>query len=323
MLRKTVSSGKRSSNCAVERPWGKFSLNMYIMTVSNKPNDEFRAGRDNGSGSRLCRFLVLSGFLALLMFSGCTLTPAVKPVSQDIPLFSPQARWQQLMEEEKNPQALKALARIDLTTSSGRYPLKIAFLLQYPERLRMESLPLFGPPDFYLTIENGELKVFLPQEGKYYIGTPSPVQLASFLPFISPHFQLSDMLALLRGTIPLIRDKDIILKGFQEKEEYRLEVYRGEEKAQVFWLKPISNQLVRAARWGNNGELLYSVRFEAYGSLKKAAGFPARISVTTGPPNPTTLKLSYTDIEILQEIQPELFSLEIPPGIEPLRLNRK
>jgi hypothetical protein len=29
------------------------------------------------------------------------------------------------------------------------------------------------------------LKVYLPQEGKYYIGTPSPVQLASFLPFIS------------------------------------------------------------------------------------------------------------------------------------------
>jgi len=261
--------------------------------------------------------------LALLSLAGCAVTPTVAPTPQDLSPLSLQSHRQQLIAAESRPTALKALARIDITTASGRYPLKVAILLQYPERFRMESLPLFGPPDFYLTIENGELKVFLPQEGKYYTGTPSQAQLASFLPFISSRFQLSDMLALLRGTVPLSQYPDITLKGFQESEYYRLEVYRGKEKAQVFWLEPRSNQLIRATRWGKNGELLYTAQFEAYGGLKEAADFPTKISVTTGQPNPTTLTLQYTDLQFLQEIQPALFSLEIPPGIEPSRLNKE
>jgi len=292
--------------------------------VRNKYFDKVIKGGNDRYGSQLRSTIVLLiHFLAILMFAGCALTPTMPPSPQGISPFFPRDRWQLLNAAERVPKALKALARIDLTTPSGRYPLKVAILLQYPEHFRMESIPLFGPPDFYLTIENGELKVFLPQEGKYYMGTPSQTQLASFLPFISSRFQLSDMLALLRGTVPLSQYPDITLKGFQESEYYRLEVYRGKEKAQVFWLEPRSNQLIRATRWGKNGELLYTAQFEAYGGLKEAADFPTKISVTTGQPNPTTLTLQYTDLQFLQEIQPALFSLEIPPGIEPSRLNKE
>jgi len=286
-------------------------------------NKSYKAGNNRSRSHLRSVMTLLFRFLAILMFAGCSLIPAVTPAPQKISSFSPQDRWQLLNAAARAPKALKALARINLSTSSGRYPLKVAILLHYPERFRMESLPLFGPPDFYLTIENGELKVFLPQEGKYYTGTPSQAQLASFLPFISSRFQLSDMLALLRGTVPLSQYPDITLKGFQESEYYRLEVYRGKEKAQVFWLEPRSNQLIRATRWGKNGELLYTAQFEAYGGLKEAADFPTKISVTTGQPNPTTLTLQYTDLQFLQEIQPALFSLEIPPGIEPSRLNKE
>jgi len=292
--------------------------------VQNKYFDKVIKGGNDRYGSQLRSTIVLFiHFLAILMFAGCALTPTMPPSPQGISPFFPRDRWQLLNAAERVPKALKALARIDLTTPSGRYPLKVAILLQYPEHFRMESIPLFGPPDFYLTIENGELKVFLPQEGKYYIGSPSQAQLASFLPFISSRFQLSDMLALLRGTVPLIQDQDINLKGFQESEYYRLEVYRGEEKAQVFWLKPESNELVRATLWGKNGDILYTAQFEAYGGLKEADDFPAKISVTMGPPNPATLSLQYMDIQFLREIQPDLFSLEVPPGIKPLRLKEQ
>jgi len=266
-------------------------------------------------------FLLLLLFPAILSIAGCSLTPVVAPAPQS--LNSPQARWQQLTAVEGNPTALKALARIDLTTRSGRYPLKVAILLQYPNRIRLESLPLFGPPDFYLSVENGDLKVFLPQEGKYYIGTASQTQLASFLPFISSSFQLSDMLALLRGAVPLIRDQGITLKGFQESKEYRLEVYQGEQKIQVFWLTPESNHLIRAKLWDKNGDLRYTAQFDEHGGFKEAADFPTKLTVTTGNPNPATLTLRYTDLQLMPEIPSSSFSLEIPAGIEPLRLNKE
>jgi hypothetical protein len=258
----------------------------------------------------------------MLMFAGCAATPSREPVAQ-LPPPALQALRQQLAAAEKEPEALKAVARLDITTPSGRYPLKVAILLQYPDRLRVESLPLFGPPDFYLTIENGKLRVFLPQEGKYYIGSSSPKQLAAFLPFISSRFQLSDLFVLLRGTVPLIQDRDVILKGFPEQEYYRLEAYNGEQKVQALWLKPGSNQLVKATLWSKDGTLLYTAQFAAHGGLKEAAGFPTKISVTTGHPDPVTFTLNYTDLQFPREIQADLFSLKIPPGIEPRILNKE
>jgi len=270
------------------------------------------------------RFTIrLLPILAVLSLAGCAVTPvAPTPAPEGMNASSLQSRWQQLAAAESKPTALKALARIDITTSSGRYPLKVAILLQYPDRFRMESLPLFGPPDFYLTLEKGTLKVLLPQEGKYYLGTPSQSQLTSFLPFLSSRFQFSDMLALLRGTVvPLNQDSDTTLKGFQEGKYDRLEVYRWEQKTQVFWLERESNALVRATLWDQDGNLCYTAQFEGHGGIKEAAGFPTKISITTGEPDPVTLTLRYTDLQIVEEIQAALFSLEIPAGMKPIRLN--
>jgi hypothetical protein len=261
--------------------------------------------------------------LALLCLPGCAVTPAVAPTPQDLSPLSLQSRRQQLAAAESRPTALKALARIDITTSSGRYPLKVAILFQYPDRFRMESLPLFGPPDFYLTLEKETLKVLLPQEGKYYLGTPSQSVLGSFLPFLSSRFHLADMLALLRGTVPLNQDPDTTLKGFRDGKYDRLQVYRRDRKIQDFWLESEAGTLVRATHWDEEGNLCYTAQFEEHGGFKEAPDFPKKISLTTGEPNPITLTLRYTDLQIVAEIQADLFSLEIPAGMEPIRLNEE
>ncbi len=278
----------------------------------------------SGFGRSLYRFTIfLPVLLANLILAGCAVTREVAPAPEAASSVSPQILWQQRAAAEEKPTALKALARIDISTPSGRYPLKVAILLQYPDRLRLESLPLFGPPDFYLTFEKGTLKVLLPQEGKYYSGTPSQTELAAFLPFLSDRFQLTDMMAILRGTVPRVQDQDVILKGFQEGKYDRLEVYRREQKIQAFWLEQGSNALVQAARWGQDGELRYKARFTDHGSFKEAANLPAKISVTIGDSNPVTLTLNYTDLQILAEIQEASFLLEIPDGMEPVKLKEE
>lgn len=284
------------------------------------PSRDFSQGTTSPSRSPF-RGSLLLGLLAFLLLAGCALKPALPPPPGKPSPYTPESRWQQLQNAQRAPVAMKALARIDLTTPSGRYPpFKVAFLLQAPDSFRLESLPLFGPPDFYLSLQNGEMQIFLPQEGKYYVGPPSRKALAAYLPFLSPGFGLSDLLVLLRGAVPLVQNEDVTLNGFQERDVYRLEVYRGEEKVQEFWLAAESNELLRASRW-DKGELLYTARFEGYGGLKEAAGFPAEISVTTGQLEPTTLKIRYKDLQFPRDLSPALFSLEVPPGIEPLRLN--
>ncbi|OPY12827.1 MAG: hypothetical protein A4E66_01007 [Syntrophus sp. PtaB.Bin001] len=278
---------------------------------------------DNRRHGRAGSFLFsLFKLLIMALFAGCAFMPPAAPVPQ-LPSPDVQILWQKLIAAEKAPKAIKAVARIDIVTQSERYPLKTAILLQYPDSLRVESLPLFGPPDFYLVIENERLKVLLPQEGKYYVGSSSPKELAAFLPFISSRFQLADMFSLLRGTVPLIKDEDVILRGFPDKEFYRLEAYKGKQKRQALWLKPGSDQLVRATLWDRDGSILYTAQFEAYGYLKEAVDFPAKISVATGQSDPVIFNLNYTDLQFPQEIAEDLFSLKIPPGVEPLILNKE
>ncbi|OPY91109.1 MAG: hypothetical protein A4E72_00267 [Syntrophus sp. PtaU1.Bin208] len=278
----------------------------------------------SGFGRLLRRLTILFLMLpAILIFAGCAVTREVAPAPEAASSVSPQILWQQLAAGEEKPTAMKALARIDIATPSGRYPLKVAILLQYPDRLRLESLPLFGPPDFYLTFEKGTLKVLLPQEGKYYRGTPSQTELAAFLPFLSYRFQLTDMMAILRGTVPRIPDQGVTLKGFQEGKYNRLEVYRRGEKIQAFWLEQGSNALVQATRWGQDGELHYKARFSDHGSFKEAAELPAKISVAIGDSNPVTLSLNFTDLQILEGIPEASFLLELPDGMEPVKLKEE
>ncbi len=284
------------------------------------PSRDFPQGATSPSRNPF-RSSLLLGLLALLLLAGCALKPTLTPPPEKPSPFTPESRWQQLQTSLRAPIAMKALARIDLTTPSGRYPpFKVAFLLQAPDSFRLESLPLFGPPDFYLSLQKGEMQIFLPQEGKYYVGPPSRKRLAAYLPFLSPGLGLSDLLVLLRGAAPLVQDQGVTLKGFQERDAYRLEVYRAEEKVQELRLATESNDLLRTSRW-DKGELLYTARFEGYGGLKEAAGFPAEIAVTTGQPEPATLTVRYKDLQFPRDLSPDLFSLEVPPGIEPLRLN--
>ncbi|OPY81967.1 MAG: hypothetical protein A4E70_00942 [Syntrophus sp. PtaU1.Bin005] len=280
--------------------------------------------KKSGSGKPMgrCRMLLLA-LPAILILAGCAAMTETAPEPVAMSSVPPPMLWQQLAAAEEKPPALKALARIDIATPSRRYPLKAAILLQYPDRLRLESIPLFGPPDFYLTFEKDTMKVLLPQEGKYYIGAPSPAQLAAFLPFFSYRFQLSDMLALLRGTVPRFQGPDVTLKGFLEGKYDRLEVYRGENKIQAFWLEQGSGALHQAALWGRDGELRYRARFEDRGSIKETGDFPAKISVVIGDSNPVTLTLRYTDLQILDGIEAALFALEIPDGMEPVRYNEE
>jgi len=286
------------------------------------PMNPIKKRGKGGSGHLLdrCRMLLLA-LPAILILAGCAAMPETAPEPEAMSSVPPPILWRQLAAAEEKPPALKALARIDIATPSGRYPLKAAILLQYPDRLRLESIPLFGPPDFYLTFEKDTLKVLLPQEGKYYIGTPSPAQLTALLPFFSHRFQLSDMLALFRGTVPRIQGQDVTLKGFLEGKYDRLEVYRGGSKIQAFWLERGSGALHQAALWELDGELRYRVRFEDRGSINETGDFPAKISAAIGDSNPVTLTLRYTDLQILDGIEAALFALEIPDGMEPIRFN--
>ncbi len=96
-------------------------------------------------------------------------------------------------------QAFTATTRIEINHHGNRYPLKVAVMMKRPAFLRVESIPLMGPPDFYLSIAEGELRVFLPGKGAFYTGRATPRNISRFFPVSMP---AADMISLLMGVPP-------------------------------------------------------------------------------------------------------------------------
>jgi len=164
----------------------------------------------------LHRTLPLFGIAALgFVLSGCAgHTPPVPPFYD-----SPDAALRALAATPPGKQAFTSTARIEINHQGDRYPLKVAVMMKRPAFLRLESIPLMGPPDLFLSVAEGELRVFLPGKAAFYIGRATPRNISRFLPVFMP---AADMISLLMGVPPEDAEETQSLGGEQEKGLYRV-----------------------------------------------------------------------------------------------------
>ncbi|MGD0275727.1 MAG: hypothetical protein ABSB79_06690 [Syntrophales bacterium] len=83
--------------------------------------------------------------ITVVFFSGCA---SIKTPS-NVPAFysSPDAAWRALLASHPEGPTLKVYARFDIRFGSERYPLRAAMVIHPPSDLRMEILPMIGPPE--------------------------------------------------------------------------------------------------------------------------------------------------------------------------------
>lgn len=277
----------------------------------NPPANASPAARVAGSFLCLCArsprhpaLLFLGAALFGLIISGCAVGRVASPAAA---YDTPEAALRELAAPPVA--AITATARVEISSPTERYPLKAAVMLRAPADLRLESIPLLGPPDFFLSLEAGELRVFLPEKGDYHIGPATRQNIARLLRL---PLSAAEVVALLMGRPPADKESGADWQGEQEEGLYRLDRYRAGEKIRSLWIDPATARLIRVRIFTGREETAYTAEFTDH--RRVGDGFlPQRLTISGAG---VTLAVRYTDTRLLDD-ETASFSLPVPEGIIP------
>lgn len=205
---------------------------------------------------------------------------------------------------------IRGIAKITLNSSGAGYSRKTALLLKPPSSLYMETMPLFGPADFFLSANEKSLKVFFPGERKFYVGKATKETLFLFFRvFLSP----GDMVSILTGLPPRILQGNV--STYLEEGLYRVDIQSWTRK-QSLWVKPDDYTLQKIEKI-DNGKLMYRVMFRG-GIVIGGMRYPKRIEIEVEEPERANITIRYLDLEISHAENEPSFDLETPRGITPV-----
>jgi len=260
---------------------------------------------------------LLSRYMPILIIvmccSGCGAMRA-NTVGPKVSYPSPQAAWDAIHRNAMANRTLKAIARISLLQDDRlQYYFKGAVMVKKPKYLRFEALPLIGPPDFFLTINNENMKVFLPDRAEFYVGAASKENLMAFLPLsLSPE----DVVALLMGTYPhAIPPTPPILRGDPQDDVYRLDLLNGRHVMISCRIDPAHHRLIGYEAFDASGNLQYRVTFGDF-FQEQGISVPMEIRLTAGSRDVKEVVIKLADIQVVREDDPAPYDLAMPSGAQ-------
>jgi hypothetical protein len=206
-----------------------------------------------------------------------------------------------------------------------------AFLLaQRPAQIRMiGQAPVIGKTIFDMASDAETFRVYIPSKNKFIVGSVA-LERSSDKPIenLRPHHLLEALLW------PEIRKEEIVL--FEEFNDetaryYILTVLRGGYRSEILrkiWFDRTDLQVSRLQSFGPRGILLSDVHVsdwqpvigdQAAGSAKPDRAFPRQIR-SERPHDDYRLDLQITKITLNEDLPPDRFKLEQPPGTELVRV---
>jgi hypothetical protein len=213
---------------------------------------------------------------------------------------------------------MKALADLEIQTMGKKYPVRIAVMARGPDALRMEALPLIGPPDFMLSMKGDRLRVFIPQKGEFYVGDASR-HLQYFLPITIP---VRDAVSILLGMYPPLKEGDCFSQETPVEDLQQINILSGEGKIRMsLWIKLPEQIMVRLKSFGGRENADYTAVFSDY-SLTDQPVMPKKITIRSGgiAGLKQTITIRYSDLEFTDEWDDQSFELSVPPGVRPIEL---
>lgn len=253
---------------------------------------------------------IIAACLALLVLSGCVSGKIPEGMKKSVLLP------RDILDEIAIPDSgdtLRTTARISLSSPEGSYSRKVALVLQMPSSLRVEAIPLFGPADFFLSINHEHLKVFLPGEGKFYVGAATRENLFLFFKVpLSP----GEIVPLLAGRVPGIPGGR--LSGRVEGDLYRVDIRSGERERSL-WVNLDDHTLAKIE--DREEETLWSATFADH-IIVDGTPYPRRIRIEVKGRGGVDMDIRYLDLETAFAENGGLFDLQVPSGVTPIPLDR-
>ncbi len=257
----------------------------------------------------ICIILFLS--VQVVLFSCAPKKPTALP-TETIP--PPENILRKITRAGTIDKVVTATAKISINTPEGKYSRTVAVVARRPSFLRIEAIPIFGTPDFFLSVNKRILKVFLPKEGNFYIGYASRKNLFSFF---HTYLDADEIVSILTGTPPAIGSDNYILKGSLEGKLYRIDILSEDKRIQSLWIDPKHLVMTRIEVLNEDGGAGYSASFEDYHSVENTS-FPKKVTITIEKPEKIYTSIRYSNIQISSKQEKGLFDLFIPAGITPV-----
>jgi outer membrane lipoprotein-sorting protein len=147
-------------------------------------------------------FLLCSGVFLLLFLSSCAgfQQRADQEKEEERYQRHPLLLIERVQEVDHKLQSLRGMADVDITSPHGALHARTALVLQHPGLLRLEALSPLGQTVMLFTADHQYLSLYMPGEGKFFRGNPSPETLFALLGL---PLELPMMTTFLRGRVPL------------------------------------------------------------------------------------------------------------------------
>jgi hypothetical protein len=262
------------------------------------------------------------------------LPPQTRPVVRD-------ATREELLEKYNDiARGVKSVnATVELRPTAGSkysgvieeyHEVKAFLLAQRPAQIRMVGqAPVIGKTIFDMASDAETFRVYIPSKNKFLVGSVA-LERSSDKPIenLRPQHLLEALLW------PEVRKEEIVL--FEEFNDetaryYILTVLRGGYRSEILrkiWFDRADLQVSRLQSFGPKGILLSDVHVsdwqpvigdQATASAKPDRAFPRQIRIER-PHDDYRLDLQITKVTLNEDLPPDRFKLEQPPGSELVRV---
>ena len=256
--------------------------------------------------------------VCLILISACTVHKASTITTDRLSLSAILERSdrQDLVKKD-----VKGSARIKVQSPDGSYSSACAVMLRYPDAIRVETIPPFGPPNLFLAINGAALNIYLPGKGEFYTGSANVTNISRFLPF---PLDAQELIPILLGVLPQnFFPSGAFLETDEDNGLYRINALFNGKPIRSCWIDPLSGDLQKIEFLGLDGKTLYSAKITNHKRID-GVSLPQHVEFRFVAPGKADLFLSvnYSELKVFSgEDGNSVYDLELPPGIMPIPLD--
>jgi outer membrane lipoprotein-sorting protein len=257
------------------------------------------------------------GALALVLVVGavaCAPPPTPRePTIQPAAGISPEAILAVFDRRWQPAEALRALARVTVTSTQGRYSSRQTFLWRRPALLRLDTLSLFGQPVMSLVADAAQASIYYPAEGVFFQGSASAATLARV---VGLPLDVDEVAPLLMGYIRPSPAQQVSALYLQADEGMQLLRFLGVGGwlIQDAWVDPEQLLPRRVLRYTQRGLPMVDIAYSDFKFLTETFPAPQTLAIWL-PHGETEVRIQFLSVDLNPSLSPAVFHLAPPAGV--------
>ncbi|GAK51803.1 hypothetical protein U14_03049 [Candidatus Moduliflexus flocculans] len=266
---------------------------------------------------RFFRSPIYLAICAAVMLNSCAKPPKLpdilQPVGAEFAKMTTEEVSQAIVERTEHFQSLSGLGKVQIENWEERYKFTQAFVVEKPERFRLEILGPFDQPAIFFTSDAQMLSLYAKKQNIEYRGVASRENLFKLG---GVNLSVEDFLLALSGNPPKL---DGVTSewgaAIQEGQYHYLERISFKKNiVQRIWYDTQYRMVSQVQEYMlTNGEMLLNVRFANYRGEQGGYPLPAIIDIER-PMDKVRVHIEYQEMDVNQSIDATLFTFTPPTG---------